>query len=338
MSERGFGGTLGRASGTGTGRSGITVIEAIALGLSVVWVVVMALVLFRPAGDGGAGMAGRIMAALAVMLPIALIWLAAGAARLARSLRTDAAEMRAMIAALESRVAARPAAPEPAEPDEALIEEIRALAELSSRTAADVAGLVALGRPVVTEPQRAAIAVPDPADGAPQPSLSLGTPAEALDTPLTVSEFIKALNFPENDRDQDGFRTLRKALADHSTSRLVRASQDVLTLLSQDGIYMDDLSPDRARPEVWRRFAKGERGRQIAGLGGVRDRSSLALASGRMKQDAVFRDAVHHFLRAFDTTFLAFEPQARDEDIAKLADTRTARAFMLLGRVTGTFD
>ncbi len=34
---------------------------------------------------------------------------------------------------------------------------------------------------------------------------------------------------------------------------------------------MDDLRPDRAKPEVWRKFAKGERGRTIAGLGGVRD-------------------------------------------------------------------
>jgi hypothetical protein len=112
----------------------------------------------------------------------------------------------------------------------------------------------------------------------------------------------------------------------------------MLTLLSQDGIYMDDLRPDRARPEVWRRFAQGERGRAMASLGGVRDRSSLALTSGRMREDTIFRDAAHHFLRRFDQTLIAFEPDATDAEISAFSETRTARAFMLLGRVTGTFD
>ena len=119
---------------------------------------------------------------------------------------------------------------------------------------------------------------------------------------------------------------------------MIQAAQDILTLLSQDGIYMDDLRPDRARPEIWRSFAQGARGRSVAALGGVRDRSSLALTAGRMKQDPIFRDTAHHFLRRFDRSFAAFEAEADDADISALADTRTARAFMLLGRVAGTFD
>ena len=80
------------------------------------------------------------------------------------------------------------------------------------------------------------------------------------------------------------------------------------------------------------------RGRAIASLGGVHDRSSLALSAGRMKQDPIFRDAAHHFLRLFDRMFAEFETTASDADISALSDTRTARAFMLLGRVAGTFD
>ena len=57
-----------------------------------------------------------------------------------------------------------------------------------------------------------------------------------------------------------------------------------------------------------------------------------------MKKDPVFRDAVHHFLRHFDRTFMDFERNATDADIVALANTRTARAFMLLGRAAGTFD
>jgi hypothetical protein len=149
---------------------------------------------------------------------------------------------------------------------------------------------------------------------------------------------IRALNFPDTADDERGFDALRRALKERPTAQLIQAAQDVLTLLSQDGIYMDDLQPDMARPEVWRRFASGERGRAIAALGGIRDRSSLALAAGRMKQDPIFRDAAHHFLRLFDRNFASFESDASDEDISNIANTRTARAFMLLGRVTGTFD
>ena len=75
-----------------------------------------------------------------------------------------------------------------------------------------------------------------------------------------------------------------------------------------------------------------------AALGGIRDRSSLALTAGRMRSDTIFRDAAHHFLRQFDRCFQTFERAATDQDIADLADTRTARAFMLFGRVTGVFD
>ena len=56
-----------------------------------------------------------------------------------------------------------------------------------------------------------------------------------------------------------------------------------------------------------------------------------------MRQDAIFRDAAHHFLRQFDKTLSEIEPAATDAELAALAETRTARAFMLLGRVTGVF-
>jgi hypothetical protein len=186
--------------------------------------------------------------------------------------------------------------------------------------------------------RKAALVQPPSEPAAEQAALALGTPPEDLRPPISVSDFIRALNFPESPEDKEGFRALRLALEDRAVAKLIRASQDVLTLLSQDGIYMDDLTPDLSRPDLWRRFAAGERGRSIAGLGGIRDRSALSLTAGRMKTDPVFRDAAHHFLRTFDKTFAAFEPNASDAELADLGDTRTARAFMLLGRVSGTFD
>ncbi|MCC6305979.1 MAG: hypothetical protein IT545_12395, partial [Rhodobacteraceae bacterium] len=159
-------------------------------------------------------------------------------------------------------------------------------------------------------------------------------PAPAV-APATL---IRALHFPDSAADEEGFRALRAALQDREQARLIRAAQDILTLLGQQGLYMDDLVPDRARPEVWRRFAEGARGRAVAALGGVHDRERLAAVTQRMRADTVFRDAAHHFLRQFDRCFARFAARAGDADLAALAETRTARAFMLIGRVAGTFD
>lgn len=171
-----------------------------------------------------------------------------------------------------------------------------------------------------------------------QLALSLGPEAQAGAVPLPLPMIVRALNFPDSETDSAGFQALRHALEDPITARLVRASQDVLTLLAEDGIYMDDLQHDRARPDIWRRFAQGERGPGVGTLGGIRDRSSLTVTAGRMRNDPVFRDTAHHFLRQFDRVFVGYEARADDAAIAALAETRTARAFMLIGRVIGLFD
>ncbi len=195
------------------------------------------------------------------------------------------------------------------------------------------------GLTVPSADRKSAMLPPRPAlPGEDQPGLALGTPIDDAQSPLPVQDFLRAIHFPEGPEDKAGFQSLRLALTDRTIAKLIRAAQDVLTLLAQDGIYMDDLSPDRARPELWRKFAAGERGRTIAGLGGVRDRSCLAMTAIRMREDIVFRDAAHHFLRSFDKAIVAIEARATDSELSTLSDTRTARAFMLFGRVTGTFD
>lgn len=194
--------------------------------------------------------------------------------------------------------------------------------------------------PAAAPGRKAALPAPSAettAAAGPQPMLALGTPDMADHPPVSVADFLTALNFPDTADDRAGFDALRRALQDPRAARLIRAAQDVLTLLSEDGIYMDDLVPDATAPDLWRRFARGERSGAVAGLGAVDDPEGLARAGARMREDAVFRDAAHHFLRHFDRMLEAFEPGARDTDLARLADTRSARAFMLLGRVTGIF-
>lgn len=310
--------------------------EVIAIAVSLVWIVcVGAFFLITSRLDAPPLDSLRfVMTLLAIFLPVALIWVAATAAKSSRIMREESVRLQSAIDAMrQSYVQAQQSANGIKPSVERKLEEIAAA---QRKTESAIATFTSI-RPEIHGVASDKTALPRATSPEEQGKLALGTSAEDLVAPVNVPDFIRALNFPENAEDKEGFRALRRALQDRQTAQLVQASQDVLTMLSHDGIYMDDLRPDRARPEIWRKFAQGERGRAIAGLGGIRDRSCLALAAGRMRQDAVFRDAVHHFLRRFDKTFASFEPNASDQDIAMLSDTRTARAFMLLGRVTGTF-
>ena len=314
---------------------GISNIELIAAALSAVWLLGSAIFFLMLPSDqqpdtGGAGLR-VLMTMLAIFMPVGMIWVAATAARASRVMREESKRLQAAIDAIrQAYIAQQQGQNLGADATVARkLDEIAAAARKTESTLAtfqsrrDASTRLAPLKPAVVDDQ---------------PALALGTSAADMTPPLSHEDFIRALNFPETAEDTEGFSALRKALKDRNASQLVQASQDVLTLLSQDGIYMDDLRPDRARPEIWRQFAQGARGRPIAALGGIRDRSSLALTSARMKQDPIFRDAAHHFLRRFDRAFAAFEAEASDADISALTDTRTVRAFMLLGRVAGTFD
>ncbi|MEM1073095.1 MAG: hypothetical protein AAF665_07740 [Pseudomonadota bacterium] len=314
-------------------------IELIAGVVSGIWLVGAAaffLLVPSDAASGGEGAATLrlIMTMLAICLPIAMIWVAATAARAAKTMREESQRLQSSIDAIrQAYVAQNQSGVKGVEPASvaAKLDEIAA----ATRKAETVLATFSSRRDAPTRlPEQATTEQPH----ADQPALALGTRAEDLAPPVDATDFIRALNFPETAEDEDGFAALRRALKDRPSAQLIQAAQDILTLLSQDGIYMDDLRPDRARPEIWRQFGQGMRGRPIAALGGIRDRSSLALTAGRMKQDPIFRDAAHHFLRLFDKSFASFENSASDGEIAALAETRTARAFMLLGRVAGTFD
>jgi hypothetical protein len=310
----------------------ITSIEIIAGILTLAWLI-LALVYGRGDAAGEGGIAQWLVDVVFLAMPVALISVAARTARAMHALRLEAARLQSEIDAMRAKQLAQ-APQDSIEIKPAMVAKLDALVQSRIVAAQGEQAVFASQR---AHPQIAARApIATPVSEAPQPGLAFAAPVER--PPISMADFIQALNFPQDEHDKEGFRTLRRALEDRASERLVRASQDVLTLLSQDGIYMDDLAPDHARPEVWRRFAQGERGRAVAALGGVHDRSSLALAAGRIKTDPVFRDAVHHFLRHFDRTFMAFERNATDADIVALANTRTARAFMLLGRAAGTFD
>lgn len=281
----------------------------IAVIVSSVWLATSGVLLWLLGTSGALWLA----TAVAVCLPVVVIWFAALLARQSAEFRREAD--RVSDAADSVRRAA----------------EAQRRPESVDRPAQPSAGAMRL-------PPAAPPALPRSVPRAQPAQERLPLADETAGPDITLQDMIRALDFPESAEDREGFRVLRLALKSARTRRLVQASQDILTLLSEEGIYMDDLKPDHAPPDTWRRFARGERAADTARVGGIGDRSSLALTSTRMRNDPVFRDAAHHFLRLFDKTLVETVKEADDAVLSALTDTRTARAFMLVGRVAGIFQ
>ena len=304
----------------------VTGIEFAAAALSLIWLVVSVVFLVEPGGQWGE----FIVPALTVFLPVLMIWVAALALRNGRIAREECARLQIAIDVIRNTyITQQQRTSSTYEPT------VRKTLDEITETAKKTQSSLATASTNRVELARPSSRSSEPAN---QASLELGILTEEIAPPLPKSVFLRALDFPETPDDAEGFDALRLALKDRKAAQLVQASQDVLNLLSQEGIYMDDLRPDMARPEAWRKFAQGARGREIATLGGIRDRATLSLTAVRMKQDSIFRDAAHHFLRRFDHMIADFETEASDAELITLGETRTARAFMLVGRVAGTFD
>ncbi len=325
----------------GAAEQGLSGIDLVAIAFTLIWLVAAGGYLLFGGGLGTNGGFGALVSLVTVIMPVALIWVAATTARTARDLREEATRLRGAVDAMRQTQIAQSQAGRGGDAAPEIERKINQLAAAQRKTEDAIATFATRrdsSQIVPSADHKTALSLPSETPGEEQPALALGTPAEALRQPVSTEDFLTALNFPATPDDKAGFRALRRALEDKRAARLIRAAEDVLTLLSEDGIYMDDLQPDRARPELWRRFAQGARGGEISGLGGVRDRACLSTATARMREDPVFRDAAHHFLRQFDRMLEEFEPEASDPELSRLADTRTARAFMLLGRVAGIFD
>ena len=329
-------GTAGPRLGELTGQEAraLGLPETVALLLGVAWaLVVVTIYVIAPETAASPEWNAPLVRILAVMMPVIMLVVAAISLRSARLMREESERLHAAISSLRHMYLSHSQS-SASVAETSVSKKLEEIMESTRKTEVALATFQTSRR----TPDRPAIPVKAMETVSEQGSLALGTSSEDMAPPLANGHFIRALNFPESADDEEGFVALRLALQDRNAAQVIRAAQDILTLLSQDGIYMDDLRPDRARPDIWRQFGQGTRGRAVAALGGVRDRSSLALSSARMKQDPIFRDAAHHFLRRFDQMFSKFEDSATDEEISALSDTRTARAFMLLGRVAGTFD
>ncbi len=291
--------------------------------------------------------------ALAALAPVTLFYYGALVARKAEEIRSETARLSSAIDALRHAVAPR-SVPSASELASALTAATRTtMAEEKASLAAAMSRLdEALGetRAMVdriegreSQARRAAKTVGGAkplADGE-QPALPFGAEAALGDgaPPIPWENVVRALDFPRDEKDQQGFALLRQVVADKEVADLLQAAEDMLNFLAAEGLFMEDLPPDPPPPRLWRAYAEGARGDQVAALGGVTDEVAVAVTRGRLKRDAIFRDTALHFLRRFDALLARMVKELGDDPmVAELGDTRTGRAFMLVARVNGVFD
>lgn len=297
----------------------MTLSPAVRIGLfaTIGWVLLVAgFWLFGPEGAPRSGLA-RLGTVVSVLAPVVLIWMAALAADALAVLRSEADSLRLVVDAMRREASGaslvRAESPDAAPPAAAAAARPRpAAAPAASQTAA----------PGDTRQSRLDL---DPPEAAPPPA------------EISPRDLILSLNFPDGPDDSEAIAALHAALADPDLARVIRAAQDVITLLAGKGIYMDDQQPDLPRPELWRRFAEGMRGGAVAGLAGLRNREIEAMLARSLREDDILRDAVHHFLRQYDRMLGAQVARLDDAQLVTLSDTRSGRAFMLLGRVAHSF-
>lgn len=293
--------------------------EAVTIGaiLTAIWLLMSgAFWLFGPETDGQVSGLMRLASVLAVALPVALIWMAVALAGAIAALRTEAAELRLRLGQMRE-AAVRGGVVMPAA---ASVPTPRAPVQATAQTAPRHAPAAA--RPAVATP-----------DGR-QTAMRFDAPASVA---VDSDDLIRALNFPEGPDDVETIAALRAALKDHDTSRVIRSAQDVVTLMSENGLYMDSLAPEEPSPDQWRRFAEGVRGDAMRDMAAIHDEDALALTVAMLKGDEIFRDTAHHFLRHFDLMLTRIGGELDDNQLRRLADTRSARAFMLLGRAANVF-
>ena len=253
------------------------------------------------AGGLGGGMlfVGAMLFLMALVLPLLAVWLAAWLAEELERQREIAAALAEVAAPLAAALASTREAlgqQTPATSPEA-IHRVVQNAVIGSRPDYSVpldrllAGQarvevalqkLTLRRPT-TEPEPAVAELPAPPPPPPPPPAPPPAPTAEPPLPLMPEEeaparpdwpdLVRALDFPRDAEDREGFRALKAALRHHSLAQTLQAAEDVLNLLSQEGVFVDELPVAPFDAGAWRRFMAGRRGPEVTGLGGDQRRA-----------------------------------------------------------------
>ncbi|MDG2473689.1 MAG: hypothetical protein P8M50_00230 [Paracoccaceae bacterium] len=163
-------------------------------------------------------------------------------------------------------------------------------------------------------------------------------PKSSLETDfLSWDILLKALHFPNDKNDSEGFIALEIARKNNTVLQLLQVSEDFLNLLAQDGIYLDDLKIDSPSVEAWLNFVKPEKKHYVRRLSCVGIDEHIKKLKSRTKSDTVFRDTTLMLMRRFDKLLREKLATAEDHQIFKIADTRSGKAFLIVGQISDIF-
>jgi hypothetical protein len=299
------------------------------------WVVavagVVSIAAFSPMDSLWRGLPGMVLAAVALVLTVIVY---RGGMRFAQSLTTQTALLQSRFDALTQGTPPIPeVAPDP-------VPKQRRSGAKQPKGSATVLEMFSVPPDLGADPAPEAKPM---AEGATIPSteapIAVDVPTvpevrASPDVPVSIADLVRAMNFPVNAEDEDGFQALRLALADPRTAPLIQSALAVLTVLWQDGLDRPDWRMVPSDTSLWRQIAAGT-GVQQTDV--TLDPASLAQTAQRLQVDPAFRAASGRLLDSFHSTMSAVGKTASDHDLGQIGDTRTAWAFLMCASAAGAF-
>ncbi|MEL6281855.1 MAG: hypothetical protein AAFQ73_03765 [Pseudomonadota bacterium] len=167
---------------------------------------------------------------------------------------------------------------------------------------------------------------------------NLVSPAKRGSSGLDWTQFIRAANFPDSEEDRDTLDALYAVLSDRDAANLLQTAEDALSGLADIGLFMEDLKPHHADAAAWRSYLMDKNRTNAIDLGGIRNADAIEDTITAFEDRSGFNETAERFLDRYESMASRLMVEAADPSlVVELADTRTGRAFMLLGRASGRF-
>ena len=192
-----------------TNDTGLSAAELIAIALSAFWIIAVGIffLVLPPATnvEDRVDSLRIVMIVIAVFMPVAMIWVAAIAARSARIVRAEGERLRVAVDGMRETYVATQATKVDASTAPTVEKTLSEIAEAAKKTESTLATFASSreGRGMHARP---VVGKVDDEDQ--QPALALGTSTEDMAPPLSRPDLIRALNFPDTDKDAEGFAAL----------------------------------------------------------------------------------------------------------------------------------
>ena len=320
-------------------KSNSTIIDISTILISIVWVVFS--IFFLTFGENRAnadvGKVNFLLNCLAVFIPVVVIATFSIVIKMSGILKGEVLKLQTEIDAMrriyvtQQQVSGLRVKP-------GIEKKLNEIEAAQKKTQSEIAKFSTRREPSDFLDEKAAITKNRPSFTKNEPLLPLDVQETAEGSAVLINDFIKAADLPDSADDKEGLGALKRALQDRDLAKLLHATQDSLKILSKEGIYIDALKLEPGEITLWRDFGKGKRGKKLAGIINFSNNEVLQKANSRFKTDTVFKDVVHHFLRQFDNVFTEFSTNASDDDILNFSTTRTAKTFLILAFIAGTFE